>query len=141
MKTLLFTPVTWNLAETTRMLAVARACCDRFECHFMGYGGEFVRLIPEAGFPYHALETQLAPQRIAELWKADRGERGGKIFTAEELIARGESELALNWQITAINTSRLTHRAAHVLLARPLDSLVRPLIGVTHHEFGKVGGC
>lgn len=32
MKRLLFAPVTWNIAETTRMIEVARACGDQFEC-------------------------------------------------------------------------------------------------------------
>ncbi|MCA9973496.1 MAG: hypothetical protein KC425_24930 [Anaerolineales bacterium] len=95
MTRLLFAPVTWNIAETSRMVEVARACRHRFDCHFMGYADDFVPLIRDAGFPYHPLQPQLTPQRIQELWRADRGERGGKIFTRAELIARGQSELAL----------------------------------------------
>ena len=101
LKRLLFAPVTWNIAETTRMIEVAKVCRDRFQfdCHFMGYGGDFVRLIAEAGFAYHPCEPQLTPQRIQELWKADRGERGGKMFTVAELVSRVESERALIAQL------------------------------------------
>lgn len=83
MATLLFAPVTWNIAETTRMLEIAKVCRAQFnfDCHFMGYGGDFIHLITDAGFAYHPQQPQLTPQRIQELWKADRGERGGKMFT------------------------------------------------------------
>lgn len=52
----------------------------------MGYGGEFVHLITAAGFSFHLCQPALSPARIQELWKADRGERGGKMFTVEMLI-------------------------------------------------------
>jgi UDP:flavonoid glycosyltransferase YjiC (YdhE family) len=97
--TLLFAPETFNIAETTRMLEIARAVSSDFECHFMGYGGEFERLIKETGFPFHPLQPQLTPKRIKELWKADRMELGGRIFTPEELTQRVRSELALYEQI------------------------------------------
>lgn len=97
MTLLLFAPVTWNIAETSRMVEIAKVCRDQFafDCHFMGYGGDFVPLITDAGFAFHPQQPQLTPQRIQELWKADRGERGGKMFTPQELIERGNSELAL----------------------------------------------
>ena len=65
MTLLLFAPVTWNIAETSRMVEIAKVCRDQhaFECHFMGYGGDFVRLITEAGFAYHPQQPQLTPQR------------------------------------------------------------------------------
>lgn len=37
MKTLLFAPETFNLAETTRMIEVAKACQSQATCIFMGY--------------------------------------------------------------------------------------------------------
>lgn len=95
MQTLLFAPETLNIAETTRMIEIARACSDAFRCEFFGYGGEYQYLIGEAGFTCHTLEPRLTPQRAEELWKADRMERGGKFFTAEELTTRVRNELAL----------------------------------------------
>ena len=37
MTTVLFYPVTFNLAETTRMIQVARALAETFAPRFMGY--------------------------------------------------------------------------------------------------------
>jgi hypothetical protein len=34
MKTLLFAPAAYSLAETTRMLEIAKACRREFECAF-----------------------------------------------------------------------------------------------------------
>lgn len=92
---LLFAPETLNIAETTRMIEVARAAHGDFTCHFMGYGGEYEQLITEAGFPLHRLTPTLTPKRVEELWKADRMERGGRFFTEAELTERVQSELAL----------------------------------------------
>lgn len=92
---LLFAPETFNLAETTRMIEVARAAGPDFVCHFMGYGGEYEHLIPAAGFPLHTLNPRVTPARVEELMKADRMERGGRMFTEQELTERVESELAL----------------------------------------------
>jgi UDP:flavonoid glycosyltransferase YjiC (YdhE family) len=95
MKTLLFAPENFNIAETTRMIEIARACGDNFHCEFFGYGGEYEHLIRQAGFVCHTLSPRLTPQRVEELWKADRMERGGKIFTAQEMTERVGNELAL----------------------------------------------
>lgn len=95
MKTLLFAPENFNIAETTRMIEIARACGDDFHCEFFGYGGEYEHLIREAGFVCHTLSPRLTPQRVEELWKADRMERGGKFFTHEEMTERVRNELAL----------------------------------------------
>jgi UDP:flavonoid glycosyltransferase YjiC (YdhE family) len=99
MKTLVFAPETLNIAETTRMIEVARACRGKFNAVFLGYGGGYEYLIQEAGFPFHLLEPRLTPKRVEELWKADRMEWGGRFFTTDELITRVRNELALYEQI------------------------------------------
>jgi ribosomal protein S18 acetylase RimI-like enzyme len=91
---LLFGPETLNIAETTRMIEVARACKGVFSTQFYGYGGEYERLIGEAGFVCHTLEPRLTPERAEELWKADRVERGGRFFTRDELVRRAHAEVA-----------------------------------------------
>jgi UDP:flavonoid glycosyltransferase YjiC (YdhE family) len=92
---LLFAPETLNIAETTRMIEVARAAQADFACHFMSYGGEYEGLITAAGFPLHRLSPLLTLARAEELFKADRMERGGRFFTEDELTQRVTSELAL----------------------------------------------
>ena len=54
MANVLFCPVTFNLAETTRMIQVARALDPRHHPVFMGYEDDFVSLIVDAGFEYRA---------------------------------------------------------------------------------------
>ena len=50
MTNVLFCPVTFNLAETTRMIQVARALDPIHHPVFMGYEHDFVSLITDAGF-------------------------------------------------------------------------------------------
>lgn len=95
MKTIVFAVETCNLAETSRMLAVARACEGRFAPLFTSYGGDFARLVEEAGSPMRRLPPQLTSERIEHLYRVDRMESMSEPFTAEELTARVESELAL----------------------------------------------
>jgi hypothetical protein len=47
---LAFFPATWNLAETTRTIEVAKACRNRFDVCFASYGGQFEQLIEHEGF-------------------------------------------------------------------------------------------
>ncbi|MGZ6259801.1 MAG: glycosyltransferase [Candidatus Limnocylindrales bacterium] len=93
--TLLFAPESFDLAETTRMLEVARACGPRWNIEFMCYGGRFVHLIEEAGYPCHCLAPDLSPARVEELGRALRMERGGRMFSEAELVQRVHSELRL----------------------------------------------
>lgn len=94
-RTLLFAPETFNIAETTRMIEIAKACRDTFEPHFCGYGGDFARLVEAEGFPFHILQPAYTPEKIAYLWKIDRGEGMGNPFTTDEVRQRVKSELAL----------------------------------------------
>jgi UDP:flavonoid glycosyltransferase YjiC (YdhE family) len=116
MPTLLFAPETLNIAETTRMIEIARACGDAFHCEFFGYGGEYEHLINQAGFICHTLEPRLTPQRAEELWKADRMERGGKFFTAAELATRVRHELALYERV----------RPAAVIIGFTMSAFISP---------------
>jgi UDP:flavonoid glycosyltransferase YjiC (YdhE family) len=93
MKNIIFAPATYNLAETTRMLEIARACKDKFKPHFIAYGGQFEALIEKAGFIVHKLEPRLTPEKIDHIYKVDKGEKLGTFFTNEEIRARLHSEL------------------------------------------------
>lgn len=92
---LLLAPETFDLAETTRMLEVGRASRNDFRVEAMCYGGRFTHLLAEAGFTCHCLSPHLAADRIEQLARALRMERGGRMFSTEELAARVDSELAL----------------------------------------------
>ena len=95
MKTLLFAPETINLAETTRMIEIARACQRNFHCIFFGYSDKFSGLIEQAGFEFRRMQPWLTDAKIEHLWKVDRMESFADPFTQAELQTRVRSELDL----------------------------------------------
>ncbi len=62
-QTLLFAPCAFNLAETSRMVEIAKAirlnpvASQTFDIHFISDGGEFERLIEKHGFALTRLRT------------------------------------------------------------------------------------
>ena len=93
MKTIVFLPATWNLAETTRTIQVAKACRQEFRVSFAGYGGPFERLIEEEGFPLTRLSPRLSKTKIEYMYKVDQGEAIGTFFSLEETRQRIENEI------------------------------------------------
>ena len=79
MKTLLFAPETFNLAETTRMIEVAKECQSEANCVFMGYSRKFADFIEEAGFEFNYLAPHLTETDIKE----NRCFSGSPIFIGE----------------------------------------------------------
>ena len=95
MKTILFGIVGWNIAETTRMIEVAKAFRHAYDCQFLSYGGQFESLVADNGFKLHHLEPAETPEKIDLLWKIDRGEAFQQPWSTEELNQRVRSELDL----------------------------------------------
>lgn len=87
-KTLLFAPVAYNLAETTRALEIAKgirnhaAACQVFDIQFISDGGDFERLIEEEGFLLKRIEPRLTAEKIEFVYKfrvlAGRHHLGGR---------------------------------------------------------------
>jgi UDP:flavonoid glycosyltransferase YjiC (YdhE family) len=96
MSTVLFAPETFNLAETTRAIEVARQLRDPHECVFAGYSERYAGLIEEAGFEYHPLFPMLTDAQADQLIRFDQGRSMNHPFTEELVRARVESELQLN---------------------------------------------
>jgi len=94
-KRLLFGIVGWNIAETTRMIEVAKAFREEFECHFFSYGGAFEGLVEQENFILHRLEPREDQAKIDHLWKVDRGETFKQPWTVKELRQRIQAECAL----------------------------------------------
>ncbi len=95
MKTLVFAPETINIAETSRMVEIAKAVRERFHCIFFGYTDKFSHLITEAGFEFRRMEPWLTEAKIEHLWRADRGETFSNPFSVDYLRQRVESEIRL----------------------------------------------
>jgi UDP:flavonoid glycosyltransferase YjiC (YdhE family) len=98
-KTLLFAPAAFDLAETTRMIEVAKgivrhpAASKVFDIQFISNGGNLEHLIEEEGFPLERLEPRLTPEKIEFIGKVDKGEIFAPAFSQEEIIATIDNEL------------------------------------------------
>jgi UDP:flavonoid glycosyltransferase YjiC (YdhE family) len=98
-KTLLFAPVTFDLAETTRMIEIARGINNHpqasqvFDIQFISNGGDLENLIEHEGFPLQRMEPRLTPEKIEHIGKVDKGEKIGSAMSPEELIALIDNEV------------------------------------------------
>ena len=99
-RTLLFAPCAYNLAETSRMVEIAKAVARHpvasqvFAIHFISDGGDFEQMIEKHGFALTRLEPRLTKEKIELIAKVDRGEKFTPAFTDAELLARVNSEVA-----------------------------------------------
>ena len=123
MTAIAFLPATWNLAETTRTIEVAKACQGEFDIFFASYGGEFEKLVEDPGFPLTRLEPRLTPEKIKELYRVDQGDKLGPFFTVDETRQRVGNEVAFLTKhrpvaaVTGFNiTLTISSRAAGVPL-------------------------
>ncbi|GHC89033.1 glycosyl transferase [Nocardiopsis terrae] len=96
MSTVLFAPETFNLAETTRAIEVARRLRDRHECVFAGYSERYADLVEAAGFEYRPLSPVLTGEQADQAIRFDRGRGVSHPFTAGVFRARVASERELN---------------------------------------------
>ena len=88
MATVLFCPVTFNLAETTRMIQVARALDPRHDAVFLGYEPDFADLIRDAGFDYRACRPSWSRDERDQALAFDQGRAIRSPFTTELVSAR-----------------------------------------------------
>jgi UDP:flavonoid glycosyltransferase YjiC (YdhE family) len=99
-KTLLFAPVAYNLAETTRALEIAKGIHNHeaarrvFDIQFISDGGKFEHLIEKEGFPLKRMEPRLTEEKIEFIYKVDKGEKFAPAFTRQEMIERIENEVS-----------------------------------------------
>ena len=98
-KILLFAPVTFDLAETTRMLEIAKgikrhpAASQVFDIQFISNGGDLEHLIEEAGFPLQRLEPHFSTEKIEFIGKVDKGETFAPALSQKEMIALIDNEV------------------------------------------------
>lgn len=136
MKSILFGIVGWNIAETTRMIEVAKIFREDYSCHFFSYGGAFEHLVEEEGFILHRLEPREDDRKIQHLWKVDRGETFKQPWTLQELQQRLHAETALIDQLNpsfaflgSVLTFSMSCKIKHVLLFNVIPlALSRPYL-------------
>jgi len=95
MKKIIFAVAGYNLAETGRMLEIAKACKSKFDIIFISYGGQYEKLIEKEGFALKKMEPRLTKQQLDHVRLALSGETLNTVgyFTAEEMEPRVENEI------------------------------------------------
>lgn len=95
METILFAPATFNLAETTRMIEIAKVMRQKYHCVFCGFSETYLELIKEANFEVSLLSPKLTSEQEIAIMKFDQGKSLKNPFTTELVAERVTSELAL----------------------------------------------
>jgi len=101
MKTLIFAVAGYNLAESGRMLEIAKACEDNFKIIFASYGGQYEHFIEEAGFELKKMEPRLTKGRLDRLRLVLSGETLNTVgyLTEKELLVRVPNEIEFFKQV------------------------------------------
>lgn len=97
MQTLIFAVAGYNLAETGRMIEIARAAKEFFNVVFISYGGQFESLIEEEGFTIKKVEPRLTNKKLDRLRLVLSGETLNTLgyLSAKELEPRVKNEIRL----------------------------------------------
>ncbi len=97
MRTLIFAVAGYNLAETGRMIEIARAAKKWFDILFISYGGQFEDLIRAEGFALKEMVPRLTAKKLTQLRKVLSGETLNTVgyLSAGELASRVPNEIRL----------------------------------------------
>ena len=98
---LVFAVAGYNLAETGRMIEIARVARQFFDVLFLSYGGQFEELIEEEGFALKPMEPRLTRKKLDRLRIVLSGETFNTVgyLSAKELEPRVENEIALSKEL------------------------------------------
>jgi len=128
---LVFAVAGYNLAETGRMIEIARAARPFFDVRFFSYGGQFEELIEEEGFALTRMEPRLTRPKLERLRIVLSGETLNTVgyLSAKELVPRVDNEIALFKELNPVAvitgwclSVTLSTRAAGVPLVNVLHS-------------------
>jgi UDP:flavonoid glycosyltransferase YjiC (YdhE family) len=95
MKKLVFAVAGYNLAETGRMIEIARAARKHFDVVFASYGGQFEQLIEAEGFHLERMSPRLGQEELARLRVVLSGETLNTVgyLSAKQLAVRVPNEI------------------------------------------------
>ncbi|MBD3314673.1 MAG: hypothetical protein GF344_02700 [Chitinivibrionales bacterium] len=138
-KTLLFAAAGYNLAETSRMLEIAKASKDNFNILFICYGGKYEHLIEESGFALQKMEPRITKERMKHIYRGLRGESLNTVnyFPYKEIRQRVAGELDLLGRVkpAAVLTGWVLSIALSARIAK--TPFVNVLHSTTIREFYK----
>ncbi|MCC6640925.1 MAG: hypothetical protein IT386_07155 [Deltaproteobacteria bacterium] len=102
-KSVVFAAETFNLAEVTRMLEIAKVSQRSFECVFTSYDAarRNHRHIESAGFRIVELQPPMTQEKVERFWAVDHGEKLGEIISTADVRQRVRSEMALYREVEA----------------------------------------
>jgi hypothetical protein len=104
-KTLLFAVAGYNLAETGRMLEIAKAARADFDILFISYGGQFEELIRREGFTLREMEPRLTRRKLKRLRTVLNGDTWNTVdyFSYRDLVPRVANELHLFGEVSPVS--------------------------------------
>src|SRR5699024_619422 len=88
----LFAPETFNLAEVTRGIEVARHVATRRPVLFCGFSRRYATRIRQAGFEFHLLAPELSEHEANQLLALDQGKALRNPLTASAMSRRVAAE-------------------------------------------------
>ena len=137
-KILLFAPCAFNLAETTRMLEIAKGVAHHlatskvFDIQFMSDGGDFEHLIVEEGFPLKKMEPRLTKEKIEYIGKVDK--KDNFLLPPPRVPERYPQNIPASQQRAAQGAADFRVASAPAVIAhRYLDQACSLASGFDHH--------
>lgn len=98
-KILVFAPCAYNMAETTRMIEIAKGIRNHgeavkmFHIQFISDGGNLEYLVEKEGFPLKRMDPRLTEKQIQNIAKVDRGEKFSPALPLEVILQKIENEI------------------------------------------------
>ncbi len=93
-KVLLFAPAAYSLAETSRMIEIAKAirnypkANEIFEIQFISEGGKFENLISKNNFSYITVDPCLTEEKIEHIYAVNDEEKFAPVYSKDEMIQK-----------------------------------------------------
>lgn len=93
--TIVFAPATFNLAETSRMVEIAKELRSDFDCQFFGYSVKFSKLITDNNFQFQLCTPVLSEKEIEQIMALDQMKGIKNPFNKQMVEMRVRNELEL----------------------------------------------
>ena len=98
-RVLLFAPAGYSLAETSRMVEIAKGIMrhpkarEAFEVRFISEGGKFGELAAAHGFPLLTIEPPISDEKIAHIFAVNDEEKFAPVYSGREMIEKVRTDI------------------------------------------------
>lgn len=96
---LLFAPAGYSLAETSRMVEIAKGIVKHpkaravFDVRFISEGGKFGELATAHGFPLITIEPAISDEKIAHIFAVNDEEKFAPVYSGREMIEKVRTDI------------------------------------------------